>query len=233
MGPHAALFRHIFATASIAKTQGRARRFSPTRCRWLGSVKGIKPLLCPESDNTSSNTKLRLGCQVVPPTFAAEMGLAVTNTWHQPAVSFVRGYADTVSSSFFLLHTFSDRGAWERDCSSQLSVTRSPGGYYREDHHNHSVGPQRRNRERASRRQGSDEDSERGRPAAVRLSPLHPSARTHETRSRHLEPPRTNVSTREVFAARETDGSQTPTTTREHARSRELDAPGAPRALPA
>lgn len=47
------------------------------------------------------------------------------------------------------------------------------------------------------------------------------------------ELPRTNVSTREAFAARETDGSQTPTTTRGHARSRELDAPGAPRALPA
>ena len=35
-------------------------------------------------------------------------------------------YLPAVSSSFFLLHTFSDRGAWERYCSSQLSVTRSP-----------------------------------------------------------------------------------------------------------
>ena len=28
-------------------------------------------------------TKLRLGCHCVPPTFAAEMGLAVMNTWHR------------------------------------------------------------------------------------------------------------------------------------------------------
>ena len=36
-------------------------------------------------DDMNESTKLRLGCQCVPPTFAAEMALAVMNTWHNVA----------------------------------------------------------------------------------------------------------------------------------------------------
>ena len=43
-------------------------------------------------------------------------------------VSFVRGYADSVSSSFFLLHTFSDRGVWGLHRQLTGLVLLDPGG---------------------------------------------------------------------------------------------------------
>ena len=43
-------------------------------------------------------------------------------------VSFVRGYADSVSSSFFLLHTFSDRGVWGWHRQLTGLVLLDPGG---------------------------------------------------------------------------------------------------------
>ena len=49
-----------------------------------------------------------------------------TLLYYYPATIMLVLYLPAVSSPFLSSTHFSDRGAWERDCSSQLSVTRTP-----------------------------------------------------------------------------------------------------------